>query len=188
MNKKSRIYTKTGDDGTTGLLGGSRVKKYDIRLEAYGTIDELNANLGMIRSYKLPRDINNLLIRVQRTLFNIGSRLASDKTGESFSAPLSINNENISDIENAIDKLEKELPPLDHFIIPGGDQATACCHMARTVCRRAERRIIEFAEREKVQKEILIYINRLSDFLFVLARKLSDINGVKEMGWSGNEK
>jgi cob(I)alamin adenosyltransferase len=183
MTKDFKIYTKTGDDGSTGLLGGTRVKKYDIRLEAYGTIDELNATIGVIRSYNLPENVAEILVEIQNKLFNIGSRLASDEKGEEFTLKLSITEDHISFLENAIDEMEEELPELTHFILPGGDLAAAQCHVARTVCRRAERRILEFAENEIVQTETLKYINRLSDFLFVLARKLSASSGIEEKPW-----
>lgn len=183
MTKEFKIYTKTGDDGTTGLVGGSRVKKYNIRLEAYGTVDELNAVLGVIRSYQIPDSVSANLVEIQNKLFNIGSRLASDKSGEGFTQKLSITEDHISSLEKAIDEMEEELPELTHFILPGGDLAAAQCHVARTVCRRAERRILEFAETEKVQPEIPKYINRLSDFLFVLARKLSADSGIEEKPW-----
>lgn len=183
MAKEFKIYTKTGDDGSTGLVGGSRVKKYDVRLEAYGTVDELNAAIGVIRSNKLPDDVSEILVEIQNKLFNIGSRLASDKKGDEFTKKLSITEKHISFLENAIDEMEKDLPELTHFILPGGDGSAAQCHVARTVCRRAERRILEFAEHEKVQPEILKYINRLSDFLFVLARKLAAISRIGEKPW-----
>ena len=183
MGKENRIYTKTGDDGTTGLVGGSRVKKYDPRLEAYGTVDELNAQLGLLRSYDLPEDVVQLIIEIQNKLFNIGSRLASDEKGDSFTKNLSITEENIVLLEKAIDAYEQKLPELTQFILPGGEIAVAQCHVARTVCRRAERRIIEFSELETVQTEIIKFINRLSDFLFVLARKLSASRGVEEFPW-----
>ena len=183
MEKKNRIYTKTGDDGTTGLVGGSRVKKYDLRLEAYGTVDELNAQLGLLRSYDLPKEIIQLLTEIQNKLFNIGSRLASDDKGDSFTKDLSITEENIFYLEAAIDELEKDLPELKHFILPGGEIVVAQCHIARTVCRRAERRITEFAEEQIVQSETIKYINRLSDLLFVMARKLGTIRGIDETPW-----
>ncbi len=184
MGKKFKVYTKTGDDGTTGLVGGSRVKKYDFRLEAYGTIDELNASIGVLRSYDLPSDILDLLIQIQNKLFNIGSLLASDKKGEAFTAGLKITEENIKVLENAIDEFEKHLPELKGFVLPGGEIYVAQCHVARTVCRRAERRIVEFADTYPVQSEIVKYINRLSDFLFVLARKLAFDNNVNEVNWA----
>ena len=183
MGKEFKIYTKTGDDGTTGLVGGSRVKKYDVRLEAYGTIDELNASVGMIRSFKLPAEAENYLLEIQNKLFNIGSRLASDEKGNAFTEKLSITEKHISFLENAIDEMEEELPELTHFILPGGDLAAAQSHVARTVCRRAERRILEFSELEIVQPEIIKYINRLSDFLFVLARKMAANSGIEEKRW-----
>ena len=183
MGKENRIYTKTGDDGTTGLVGGSRVKKYDPRLEAYGTVDELNAHLGLLRSYDLPPDIVQLIIEIQNKLFNIGSRLASDEKGDSFTKDLSITADNTSLLETAIDEFEKELPELTQFILPGGEVAVAQCHVARTVCRRAERRIIEFSEQQTVHNETIKFINRLSDFLFVLARKLSASRGIEESPW-----
>ena len=178
-----KIYTKTGDDGTTGLIGGSRVKKYDLRLEAYGTIDELNAAIGVIRSSKLPDNVVGILNKIQNKLFNIGSLLASDEKGEAFTSNLAITEENIKDLEHAIDEYQEQLPELTHFVLPGGNFSSAQCHVARTVCRRAERRILEFAEHSKVHNEILIYINRLSDFLFVLSRKLAYDNDIEEVVW-----
>lgn len=178
-----KIYTKTGDDGTTGLVGGSRVKKYDLRLEAYGTIDELNAAIGVLLSSKLTLDVAGILYKIQNKLFNIGSLLASDEKGEAFTANLAITEINIKDLEIAIDGYQSQLPELTHFVLPGGGFPSAQCHVARTVCRRAERRILEFAEHSTVQPEIIIYINRLSDFLFVLSRKLAFDNNEKEIAW-----
>lgn len=183
MGKELKIYTKTGDDGTTWLVGGSRVKKYDSRLEAYGTVDELNASIGVLRSFNLPESIAVLLILIQNKLFNIGSLLASDEKGEAFTAGLAITEKNIIELENAIDGFEKDLPILTHFVLPGGDAIVAQCHVARTVCRRAERRIIEFSEQNLVQIEIVKYINRLSDLLFVLSRKLGADRSVNETPW-----
>jgi len=183
MGKEFKVYTKTGDDGTTGLVGGNRVKKYDPRLEGYGTVDELNASIGIIRSFDIPDDIKSLLIQIQNKLFNIGSRLASDHKGDSFTAKLVVKNEEIEVLETAIDKFEEDLPALKKFILPGGELSVAQCHMSRTICRRAERRIVEFAEQTPVQPEIIKYINRLSDFLFVLARKLSHLEGIEETPW-----
>lgn len=182
-SRKNKIYTKTGDDGTTGLVGGTRVKKYDLRLEAYGTVDELNASVGVVRSYPIPENLKEKLEEVQNRLFNIGSRLASDEKGDAYTAGLSIEEAHLRYLENSIDELEEELPELTRFILPGGDLAAAQCHVARTVCRRAERRILEFAQHRNVQPEIIRYMNRLSDFLFVLARKLAAISGVDEKPW-----
>jgi cob(I)alamin adenosyltransferase len=183
MTKEFKVYTKTGDDGTTGLVGGSRINKYDIRLEAYGTIDELNASIGLLRSYPLSSDVDTLLIQIQNKLFNIGSRLASDKKGEVFTADLAITEGHIKILEDAIDEFENHLPELTHFILPGGELSVAQCHVARTVCRRAERRIIEFSANAEVQSEIIKYVNRLSDFLFVLSRKLANDNNLEEKAW-----
>lgn len=181
--KEFKVYTKTGDDGTTGLVGGTRVKKYDVRLEAYGTVDELNASIGVLRSFHLPDNILKLLIQIQNKLFNIGSRLASDEKGDAFTADLEIKEEHIKVLEFAIDKFEEDLPELTNFILPGGELSVAQCHVSRTICRRAERRILEFAENASVQPEIIKYINRLSDFLFVLARKLTFDKNVDEVSW-----
>lgn len=178
-----KIYTKTGDDGTTGLVGGTRVKKFDARLEAYGTIDELNAAVGVIRSCDIPDTISSVLIEIQNRLFNIGSRLASDEKGDKITEKLSITEAHIAFLEKAIDEMDKGLPKLRQFILPGGDLASAYCHVARTVCRRAERRILAFADSGTIQPEIVKYINRLSDFLFVLARKMAAISGVHEEPW-----
>jgi cob(I)alamin adenosyltransferase len=178
-----KIYTKTGDDGTTGLVGGSRVKKYDLRLEAYGTIDELNATIGVLLSAELPENVTETLYKIQNKLFNIGSQLASDEKGEAFTASLAITTANINEIETAIDDYQSRLPELSQFVLPGGNFAAAQCHVVRTVCRRAERRILQFAEHEKVSAETIIYINRLSDFFFVLARKLTFDSGLKEVAW-----
>ncbi len=184
MTKEFKIYTKTGDDGTTGLVGGSRVKKFDVRLDAYGTVDELNAAIGLLRAYRIDEEIKDLLVKIQNKLFNIGSRLASDDKGAEFTANLAITVEHTKVLEDAIDRYQAELPELDHFILPGGEPAVAQCHVARTVCRRAERRILEFAEKASVQSETVKYINRLSDLLFVLSRKLTWDNNLTETAWS----
>ncbi len=183
MGKEFKVYTKTGDDGTTGLVGGTRVKKYDARLEAYGTVDELNASIGVIRSYEIPKDIIQILIQIQNKLFNIGSRLASDEKGDEFTSGLSITEKDINLLETSIDSFEEKLPALTEFVLPGGDLSVAQCHVARTVCRRAERRVLEFSEIYTVQNETIKYLNRLSDFLFVLARKLTYDKNVDEVNW-----
>ncbi|WP_347841082.1 cob(I)yrinic acid a,c-diamide adenosyltransferase [uncultured Draconibacterium sp.] len=183
MTEEFKIYTKTGDDGTTGLVGGSRVKKFDLRLESYGTVDELNACIGVIRSYEIDGKIKKQLHQIQHKLFNIGSRLASDEKGEEYTAGLLVKNEDIEMLEKAIDVFNEQLPDLRNFILPGGELSAAQCHVARTICRRAERRILEFAEQAPVQSELIKYMNRLSDYLFVLARKLSFDKGVEETTW-----
>lgn len=183
MTKENKIYTKTGDDGTTGLVGGNRVKKYDLRLEAYGTVDELNASLGMLRALESDKEIGTLLLHIQNKLFNIGSRLASDEKGKEYTQGLVVSDKDVQILEHAIDKMEEILPELKHFILPGGNQVVAQCHVARTICRRAERRILEFAEQNKVETELIKFINRLSDYLFVLARFTGFQNGVDETQW-----
>ncbi len=183
MTKEIKIYTKTGDDGTTGLVGGNRVKKYDLRLEAYGSVDELNASMGVLRAMEKDQEMEKLLRQIQNKLFNIGSRLASDEKGEEFTKGLAIRDEDVQLLEQAIDKMEEKLPRLQHFILPGGDIQVAQCHVARTICRRAERHIVEFAEQTKVEKELIKFINRLSDFLFVLARFTGFQKGVDETRW-----
>lgn len=183
MGKEFKVYTKTGDDGTTGLVGGTRVKKYDTRLEAYGTVDELNASIGVLRSSELSSDLIQLLIQIQNKLFNIGSRLASDEKGDAFTVNLSITEKDINFLETSIDTFEEKLPLLTEFVLPGGELSVAQCHVARTVCRRAERRVLEFSENYPVQNEMIKYLNRLSDFLFVLSRKLTFDKNVEEVNW-----
>ena len=183
MSNKVKIYTKTGDDGTTGLVGGSRVNKDDIRLEAYGTVDELNAVLGFLRSMHLDEPEIKLLITIQNKLFNIGSRLASDEKGETYTASLEITGNDIQFLEDAIDKYESGLPELRNFIMPGGDPVSSQCHVARTVCRRAERRVISFAGQLEKHQNTIKYLNRLSDLLFVMSRKLAKDNGTREVSW-----
>ncbi|MGE5394828.1 MAG: cob(I)yrinic acid a,c-diamide adenosyltransferase [Candidatus Saccharibacteria bacterium] len=168
-----KIYTKTGDDGTTGLIGGSRVKKYTLRLEAYGTVDELNSYIGLARSFYNEEKANAVLDRVQNKLFVIGANLASEASNEMIKKQLPCREEDIQLLEKEMDRMIENLPPLNNFILPGGSQATAFCHVARTVCRRAERRIVELAEKEEVDIMLIKYINRLSDYLFVLSRQIS---------------
>lgn len=168
-----KIYTRTGDDGTTGLIGGSRVKKFNLRLEAYGTVDELNSYIGLVRSLYDEEQANAVLEKVQNKLFVIGANLASEPTNEMIKKQLPCREEDIVLLEKQMDNMIEVLPPLNNFILPGGSQASSFCHVARTVCRRAERRIVELAEKEEVDKLLIKYINRLSDYLFVLSRKIS---------------
>ena len=183
MGDHFKIYTKTGDDGTTGLVGGNRVKKYHTRLDAYGTVDELNSWLGVIRSHPLDHELTELLIKIQNDLFVIGSKLASDERGKAVTGNLTIDNNSISILESAIDNLETDLPVLTGFILPGGTVLSGFCHVARTVCRRAERKIVLLAETDNIESFIIQYINRLSDFLFVLARKVAFNQGAPELHW-----
>ena len=167
---KSNVYTKTGDKGTTSLIGGSRVTKNHIRLNAYGTVDELNSFLGMLRSQLTDDEANNQILKIQRDLFRVGGALASED--EDF-AKSCLEDTDIEWVEQQIDAIDQELPPLKHFVIPSGYFPAAICHVCRTVCRRSERAIYDLSEKEYVPDNILKYINRLSDYLFVLSRKIS---------------
>lgn len=177
------IYTKTGDRGETSLYGGSRVSKDDMRIEAIGEVDELNAALGLLLTYALKsaEETKTLLTNIQSELFNIGAELANPaKTGK----VKAINEEAVAALEHVIDDLEAKLPPLTHFILPGGSPYAAQAHMARAICRRAERRIISLHKQEPLNPQLLAYINRLSDLLFMLARMDNHITGIKETKWS----
>ena len=178
-----KIYTKTGDAGSTSLLGGSRVPKSHIRIDTYGTIDELNSHIGLLRDQKVNEKRNDLFINIQDKLFTIGSLLASDpaKPIPNYLPPLK--KEHVITLENAIDDMEKELPAMKNFILPGGHQSVSFCHIARCVCRRAERMVIGLQEHGPVNEIIVIYLNRLSDYLFVLARKMTSELEVEEIPW-----
>ncbi len=178
-----KIYTRTGDDGTTGLVGGSRILKSDLRLDAYGTVDELNSYLGLMVSLDGSENVRELLIAIQHKLFVIGSKLASDEKGKPISDRLDLDDADIKVLEDAIDEFEKDLPVLQSFILPGGTLLSAYSHVARTVCRRAERRVVELAATTEIDLVIVQYINRLSDFLFVLSRKFSKDQGVGDILW-----
>ncbi len=184
-----KIYTKTGDTGTTALFGGSRVPKHHIRIESYGTVDELNSVIGMIRSEKIDPHSESVLIQIQKKLFTIGSTLATDpkkavlKSGKERLKIEKIDEDHIELLEKEIDSMNDELPELTHFILPGGNAIVSSCHIARTVCRRAERRTTLLNESEPVDPLTIKYLNRLSDYLFVLARKLSKDLSVDEIQW-----
>ena len=186
--KKSMIYTRTGDDGTTSLVGGVRVPKTHVRLEAYGTVDELNAQIGCLISLMEDGADRSLLQFVQHKLFALGSYLATDTSQTQLCVGSDITDEHIKRLEQAIDELDASLPPLRAFVLPGGSFAASVCHVCRTVCRRAERRIFFLAEGTKIAPEVLQYINRLSDYLFVLARKLNFVDGVREKIWDNSCK
>ena len=184
-----KIYTKTGDKGKTSLFGGTRVPKYELRIEAYGTVDELNSYIGLLRDQKIEEHTSNSLLKIQHELFTIGSMLATPtakktlKSGKERLNIPKISLEQILFLEQEIDRMEKELTPMTHFILPGGHQTVSFCHIARCVCRRAERLAVQLHEKEPINEYILSYLNRLSDYLFVLARKLSIDNKVKEIPW-----
>lgn len=168
-----KIYTKTGDKGTTSLVGGTRVPKTHIRLEAYGTVDELNSNLGLLITYLLDGKDKDFLQQVQDRLFAVGSHLATDREKMELKEASIISSEQVEMVEREIDRLDTLLPPLSAFILPGGSRGAALCHVCRTVCRRAERRILALAEQVEISSELLAYVNRLSDYLFVLSRKMN---------------
>lgn len=177
-----KIYTKTGDEGLTSLIGGTRVPKYDLRIESYGTVDELNSYIGMIRDHEINSAHKDILKEIQDRLFTIGASLASDPEKSKMKIP-DLHLSDISLLEKEIDAMNAILPELKHFILPGGSQAVSFCHISRCVCRRAERIIVHLKSESFVDDKIVIYLNRLSDYLFVLARKLCfDIN-VPENQW-----
>lgn len=178
-----RIYTKTGDAGETSLFDQSRVLKSDARVDAYGEVDELNACLGLARATGVDADVAALLDTIQRELFAVGARLAdpSARIAERVTKA-SITGEQVERLERTIDRLEQELPPLRRFILPGGSPAGAHLHLARTVCRRAERRVVGLGA-DAVEPLVVIYLNRLSDLLFVLARAVNHRAGAAEIAW-----
>lgn len=184
--EKSKIYTRTGDRGETSLIGGQRVKKDALRVEAYGTIDELNAAIGASASFINNRDLASLLQLIQNELFNIGAELSSLKKLKKDDKLYELNKEKITVLEEAIDLYDSKLPPLRNFILPGGSKTGSLLHLARTICRRAERRLVALARKEALNENIVVYINRLSDLLFVLARFLNKREGMEEIPWGKN--
>lgn len=186
-----KIYTKTGDKGETSLYGGTRVKKSNIRIEAYGTVDELNSYLGLIRDQMTDPSLIKDLITIQNKLFTMGAMLATPEDKEKLKNGTErlkiekIQKNEIEFLEHRMDEMNSLLQPMTHFILPGGHPSVSFCHVARCVCRRAERITVELADQEAINPEILIYLNRLSDYLFVLARKLSLDNDVEEIPWKG---
>lgn len=177
-----KIYTKTGDKGLTSLFGGKRVPKHHLRIEAYGTVDELNSYIGLIRDQKIDSDTFNVLIEIQDRLFTLGSMLATEPGNDKVKVPQLFENDIVL-LENEIDKMNETLPEMRSFVLPGGHQTVSFCHLARCVCRRAERLAVHLAEVEQVQELIVKYLNRLSDYLFVLSRKLTQDNNAKEIPW-----
>jgi cob(I)alamin adenosyltransferase len=180
-NRLSKIYTRTGDDGTTGLGDGSRVPKDDVRVEAYGTLDELNSVMGLLLAEELPLDIREVLQPIQHELFDLGSE---------FCLPgyKAITTVHVQRLEDILDKFNETLPPLKEFILPGGTPAAAVCHLARTICRRAERRAWTLHKQHPQNPESIKYLNRLSDLLFVLARVIARQNEGQEVLWKHERK
>jgi len=184
-----KIYTKTGDKGTTSLFGGTRVPKHHIRIESYGTVDELNAHIGLIKDQKIEAHTKEILNRVQDRLFTIGSTLATEpekaslKSGKERLRIPKICEEDIMLLEKEMDLMNDALPEMTHFVLPGGHQSVSFCHIARCVCRRAERMSTALYEISPFDEMVIKYLNRLSDYLFVLARKLSKDLNAEEIQW-----
>jgi len=184
-----KIYTKTGDKGTTALFGGTRVPKHHIRIDSYGTVDELNSHLGLIRDQDIDAYSKSILQIIQDKLFTVGAVLATDpekailKSGKERLNIPKISSEDIELLEKEMDSMNETLPQMTHFVLPGGHQTVSFCHIARCVCRRAERLASALNELEPFQPETLTYLNRLSDYLFVLARKLSKDLQAEEVKW-----
>ena len=178
----SKIYTKTGDKGQTSLIGGTRLPKHHIRIEAYGTVDELNSFIGLIRDSVSEKELFDLLIEIQDRLFTMGSLLAADPEKNKMQLP-QLNESDVVALEKAIDKMNETLPEMKSFVLPGGHTTVSHCHIARCVCRRAERAVLKLAENEKVDEITYKYLNRLSDYLFVLSRKLTQDFKANEIPW-----
>lgn len=181
-----RIYTKTGDQGETGLFGGKRLPKSHLRIEAYGTVDELNSFVGLVRDSLSDELLQAELKYIQDRLFTVGASLASDPSKQ-MTIP-DLRNEDVSMLEQAIDRMSERLPELKHFILPGGHTTVSFCHIARCVCRRAERLTVALSFDEPVEPIVIQYLNRLSDYLFVLARQASQLLGVEEIKWQPRNK
>jgi len=178
-----KIYTKTGDKGLTSLIGGTRVHKYHLRIECYGTIDELNSYIGLIRDQQNVAPAEQIVLKeIQDRLFTIGSSLASDPEKSKMKIP-DLHLHDIELLEKEMDSMNEKLPELKHFILPGGNMGASFCHIARCVCRRAERLCISLAQESFVDEKLLIYLNRLSDYLFVLSRKVCFDSGAAENQW-----
>lgn len=179
-----KIYTKTGDKGKTSLLGGNRVDKDSIRIEAYGTVDELNCFIGLAAVEVKDKSIYNLLIKIQNSLFSIGSELAagSEEIIKKYNLN-KLNESEIHSIENEIDNFNSQMEQLGAFILPGGSKISALLHICRTVCRRAERNVVSLSKKEKIDNNIIVYLNRLSDLFFVLARYCNKLNGIEDIKW-----
>ncbi len=180
-----KIYTKTGDAGDTGLFGGARVSKASLRVDTYGEVDELNSVIGLVRTEPFDKEIDELFAAVQSRLFDLGAELATSPESKVELGIAGVSEADVEQLERAIDKAETELSPLRTFVLPGGSRAAGYLHLARTVCRRAERRLVALAEHERVRPECIRYVNRLSDTLFVLARLANHRAGIADVPWVG---
>lgn len=181
-----KIYTKTGDAGETSLYGGRRVPKDHIRIDTYGTLDELNAHIGLVRDQLQDKALLGGLKQIQDELFTLGAQLAADPNKENLSVP-KISEHAVERLEKSIDSLSEKLPPLKNFILPGGHPLVSQCHLARCVCRRSERLAVALHHNEPIAEHILQYLNRLSDYLFVLARHIAQILDVEEVTWQASK-
>lgn len=180
-----KIYTKTGDEGQTSLYGGKRLSKGELRIECYGTVDELNSQVGVVASLLNEESLAGELASVQSRLFDLGTHLAAEPGKKNLILP-ELSDAHIEALEKQIDAWNDQLPELKFFILPGGSQAAAQCHVARTVCRRAERLVVRLAESEALKPELIRYLNRLSDYFFVLARFLNHLGGHAEIVWKSH--
>ena len=180
-NRLSKIYTRTGDDGTTGLGDGSRVEKDSLRVETFGTVDELNSIIGLVLASRVNDAVRDCLTRTQHELFDLGGELCMP-------GHILISETCVDQLETELDRFNEDLPPLKDFILPGGSESAARCHLARTVCRRAERLMVSLAKIEDINEVSLRYLNRLSDLLFVIARVLARANGGSEVLWVHGDK
>ena len=177
-----KVYTRKGDKGTTGLIGGTRVPKHTLRIEAYGTVDELNSYIGLLRDKALNKDYKEDLIEIQDRLFTLGSLLAEDKTKSKMTLP-QLQQSDVDFLEQKIDLMDAELPPMKSFILPGGHETVSFCHITRCVCRRAERLVTALNTEIELDELITAYLNRLSDYLFVYSRYLSLKLKAEEIPW-----
>ncbi|WP_374542508.1 cob(I)yrinic acid a,c-diamide adenosyltransferase [Flavobacterium sp.] len=184
-----KVYTKTGDKGTTSLFGGTRVPKHHLRIESYGTVDELNSYIGLIRDQDINPFYKTILMEIQDRLFTVGAIMATPpekevlKNGQQRLNINRISEKDVNLLEDQIDAMDAELPPMTHFVLPGGHSTVSYCHITRCVCRRAERLATHLNEEEPIDEAVLTYLNRLSDYLFVLARKLSHDLNAEEIKW-----
>lgn len=183
MEKEWKIYTKTGDKGETSLIGGTRVPKYHERIEAYGTLDELNSFIGNLRDQLTDVHLRKILLRIQENLFTAESELATDFGIDIKRSLPHLSEKDVLELEHEIDKMNLHLPELSSFVLPGGHPLVSLCHICRTVCRRGERTIIKLASDMAVDEILIKYINRLSDYLFVLARELAFTNNISDLPW-----